>query len=147
MLSSMGRIIGIDYGSKRVGVAVSDDSNSFAFPHTVLENNDQLLGRIASITNEQTADTIVVGESDNPAGGENAITRRITIFGEALKVQTGLPVAYVSEAYTTKEARRAHETGDQSRKKKGNVVDDSAAALILQTYLDSAKATSPHMPV
>jgi putative holliday junction resolvase len=133
----MSRVIGIDYGAKRVGIAVSDDSTSFAFPHAVLPNNDQLLDAIADIANKQVADTVVIGESDNPAGGENTITRRITIFGEALKIRTGLPVTYVSEAYSTKEARRVYETVEKNRKSKTPVVDDAAATIILQTYLDT----------
>jgi putative Holliday junction resolvase len=137
----MSRIIGIDYGTKRVGVAVSDDSDSFAFPYTVLENNETLLESVVDLATKQAAELIVIGEADNPAGGENTVTRRITIFGEALKVRSGLDVVYVSEAYSTKEARRVFEELDRTRKTKKEVVDSAAAAIILQSYLDGARHT------
>lgn len=132
----MSRVIGIDYGQKRVGVAVSDDSDSFAFPYTLLENDEHLLNNIIELATKQAAQVIVLGEGDNPAGGENTITRRIALFGEALKMQSGLAVVYVSEAFSSAAARRVHEEMDKTRKTKRYTVDSQAAAIILQSYLD-----------
>ncbi len=142
MLRYMSRVLGIDYGAKRVGVAISDDSNSFAFPLCVLPNDDGLLDRISGIVEQQPVDRIVIGEADNPAGGENAIIRRITLFGEALKQKTGLTISYVSEAYSSREARRVHEVVAKTRKKKNAPVDDSAASIILQSFLEASHAAT-----
>jgi putative holliday junction resolvase len=135
----MQKIMGIDYGSHRVGVAFSDDGGNYAFPKTILENNNTLLERIAELAAEAQVSLIVLGEADNPAGGENTIVRRITIFKSALEVRLGLPVELVSEAFTSAEARRALEARLQTRSTKEVAVDAAAAALILQTYLDTIK--------
>jgi putative Holliday junction resolvase len=135
-----GKILGIDYGSKRVGIALSDDMHHYAFAKEVLPNNDTLLEKIAEYTTKEGVDIIVIGESDNPAGGVNTIMRRIEIFKRALEVRTELPVEEVSEAYSSAEARRALETKIKNRKNKTEVVDAAAAAIILQTYLDAQRA-------
>jgi putative Holliday junction resolvase len=136
MLVRMGKLAGIDYGAKRVGVAISDTAQSFAFPKTTLTNDDSLLDTISELVDAEEIEGFVLGESDNPAGGMNAIMRRITIFAEALKVRTGLPVFAVSEAYSSAEARRALEEKVRSRADAKTPVDAAAAAIILQTYLD-----------
>jgi len=135
----MGRIIGVDYGERRVGIAVSDDAHHAAFPKCILTNDDLLLDQLARLAAEEQAERFVVGESDNPAGGENTIMRRIAIFGTALEVRTELPVTYENEAYTSVAARRALETRTKTRKQTGIPVDSAAAALILQAYLDRTR--------
>lgn len=135
----MSRVIGIDYGEKRVGVALSDDGGTFAFPRSVLPNDDVLLDTLARLAQDERVTLFVLGESDNPQGGMNTIMRRITIFAEAIKVRTGLPVEFVSEAYSSAEAHRALEEKIKSRKEKDTPVDAAAAAIILQTYLDQPK--------
>jgi len=139
MLVRMGRSIGIDYGAQRVGVAVSDDAGAFAFAKTILPNDEQLLDALTTMAQEEKAERFVIGESDNPVGGTNTIMRRIAIFAEALNVRTGLPVEQVSEAYSSAEARRALEQKAKSRSEKKTPVDAAAAAIILQTYLDTTK--------
>lgn len=135
----MGRIVGIDYGEKRVGTAVSDDGLLYAFPRSVFPNDDKLLGALADLAEYEGADHFVLGASENPRGGENAIMRRITIFGEALRVRTGREVSFVNEVYTSAEARRALEEKVKTRRNTQVEVDASAAALILQTYLDGQR--------
>ncbi len=131
--------MGIDYGAKRVGVSLSDVSKSFAFAKGVYENNDFLLDKIAKLANDESVETIVIGESDNPIGGFNTIMRRISIFSEAVKLRTELPVKQVGEAYSSAEAKRVLETKIKTRKDTNVPVDAAAAAIILQTYLDSLK--------
>ncbi len=135
----MGKIIGIDYGAKNVGIALSDDAKTFAFAKDIYKNDEYLLEKISNLAARENVESFVVGESDNPAGGMNTIMRRIKIFSEALNTQTELPVYQISEAYSTAEARRLLETKIKSRKNKKIPVDAAAAAIILQTYLDSKK--------
>ncbi len=137
MLSRMGRIMGIDYGARNVGIALSDDAQIFAFAKDIYKNNDMLMDLLAQLAKKENVESFVVGESDNPAGGQNTIMRRIAIFSEALKVRTDLPVDQISEAYSSAEARRALETKIKTRKDTKVSVDAAAAAIILQTYLDS----------
>jgi putative Holliday junction resolvase len=134
-----GKIIGIDYGARRVGVSISDDGGTFAFPDRVLENDDGLLTKLAELAAREEASLFVVGESDNPAGGVNTIQRRIMIFSEALKARTSLRVELVDESYSSAEARRALEEKVRTRKDTRTPVDAAAAAIILQTYLDHAR--------
>jgi putative holliday junction resolvase len=136
MLFCMGRIIGIDYGSRKVGIALSDDAKLFAFAKEIMLNDESLLESLAQLAEKEKAERFVIGESDNPAGGDNVIMHRITIFSKALEARTKLPVEQVSEAFSSAEARRALETKIKSRKDKNVPVDAAAAALILQTYLE-----------
>lgn len=131
-----GKTLGIDYGAKRVGLALSDDIHKYAFAKHVLPNDDTLLEKITDFIKKEGVTKVVIGESDNPAGGLNTIVRRIEIFKRALEVCTELPVEAVSEAYSSAEARRALETKIKTRKNKKEPVDAAAAAIILQTYLD-----------
>lgn len=138
MLVRMGRFVGIDYGEKRVGVAVSDDSATFAFPNTVLSNNEQLLDELAAIGERESAEAFVLGLADNPKDGAgNHIAHRVGIIAEALRVRTNRPVMLVSEAYSSAEARRPLEPLLATRSDARHNVDASAAAIILQSFLDA----------
>ncbi len=138
----MSRIIGIDYGEKRVGVAISDDGRLFAFPRSVLKNDDTLLDTLAQLAQDEGVALFVVGESENPQGGMNTIMRRITIFAEAITVRTGIPVEFVNEAYSSAEARRAFEEKIKSRKDATMPIDAAAAAIILQTFIDRTRVAT-----
>jgi putative holliday junction resolvase len=138
MLTSMGKLLGIDYGARRVGLALSDDGETFAFPHGILENNNTLMEAVDTLVCREGIRMIVVGEADNPAGGANTIQRRVMIFAEALRVRTGCEVVTVTEAYSSAEARRAVEKKATERTTAQVPVDSAAASIILQAYLDGA---------
>ena len=139
----MARVMGVDYGARRVGVALSDDSLSFAFAKRVVQNDETLLNTIAQVAELEGVNLIVVGEADNPAGGENTIQRRVLIFAEALRVHLGIRVETISEAYSSAEARRALHNETRARSRTELPVDAAAAAIILQTYLDRRKHQAP----
>ncbi|PCI21385.1 Holliday junction resolvase RuvX [Candidatus Wolfebacteria bacterium] len=122
------RYLGVDYGSKKIGIAHSDENGSLAFPHSILPNNDSIIDAFREIIKEEDISTIVIGESLNDSGDPNIIMKEISTFKEILEKEFGLPVELEKEFLTSFEARRF-----QSGKKE---VDASAAALILQRYLD-----------
>lgn len=122
------KIIGIDYGEKRVGMAISDDSGKMAFPFSVLENNDKLLGKIKDIIERENVKKIVVGESKDFSGKPNMIMKDIEMFINSLESQIDLNVVLEPEFLTSHQAERY--TG------KNSMHDASAAAIILQSYLD-----------
>jgi putative Holliday junction resolvase len=124
------KYLAIDYGTKRVGIATSDDEGRMAFPFRVIPNNKKLIEAIAEICRGERIGTIVVGESHNFSGKPNPIMRSIVPFTEALKKETGLPLEFMNEVYSSQEAARI--TGDNSEN------DAAAAALVLQSYLDRA---------
>jgi len=134
------KYLGIDYGSKRVGVAISDDSGSMAFPKTILKNDLSLLDTILNICEEEKITAIVLGESHDLSGKPNKIMGSIEEFKQNLEGELDMPVYYQKEFMTSVFARGNEGKGVNNAKKikqedKGKV-DASAAALILQRYLD-----------
>ena len=122
------KYLAIDYGTKRVGIATSDDEGGMAFPFRVIPNTKTLVTDIGEICRSERIGTIVVGESHNFQGKPNPLMRAITPFAEALKKETGLLLVFMNEVFSSQEAARI--TGDNSEN------DASAAALVLQSYLD-----------
>jgi putative Holliday junction resolvase len=122
------RYLGIDYGAKRVGVAVSNETNEFALPLAVLQNDDSLIPAIKKIVAEKEIGQIVLGESTNFKGEPNEIMKRIGPFKKELESAAGLPVYFEPEFYSSAEAERI-----QGKTKS---LDASAAAIILRSYLD-----------
>jgi len=129
-MSSM-KILGIDYGSKRVGLAISDETGDFAFPLAVIENikNDALDG-VKKAAEENKVKEIVLGESQNYNVEANPIMAQILEFKEKL-IQLGYSVHLEPEFMTSMQARRLQGPHDK--------IDASAAALILQSFLDKRK--------
>lgn len=125
------RYIGIDYGAKRVGIAVSDPEKNFAFPLVVLENNESLIVEIEKLCEVNTAEAVVVGESKDFNFKENEIMKDIEPFVKKLKEVLNLPVYMHPEFLTSLEAERLQGKNDMH--------DASAAALILKSYLDMNK--------
>ncbi|MCK5021894.1 MAG: Holliday junction resolvase RuvX [Candidatus Pacebacteria bacterium] len=123
------KYLGIDYGEKNVGIAISDDSGEMAFAKIVLENDKNLLENILNICNEENIETIVIGESFNFEGKPNPIMKKISFFKKELENNSQLPVYLEPEFLTSAEAERIQGKTDK--------LDASAAALILKSYLDS----------
>ena len=123
------KYLAIDYGKKYIGLAVSDDSGSMAFPMHVVKNNNTVLNIIQKICKEKEIGTIVIGDSVDQKNIENDIAKDAQKFGNELNVKIGLEIVYEKEQFTSAHAR--HGGSEQ----KGRV-DASAAALILQRYLD-----------
>lgn len=122
------KYLGIDYGTKRVGLATSDDGGLMAFPLRVLLNSRSLPAHISKICRDEKIGTIVVGESLNFQNKHNAIMSEITIFVEEIKTQSGIPVVFMNEVLSSREAMHLQGDNDQN--------DASAAAIVLQSYLD-----------
>ncbi len=136
------RFLGIDYGTKKIGLSISDETAAFAFPKAIIPNTGDSISAIKKICDDEEVSEIVLGESYNYEGQANAVMKNIEAFKENLEKILGLPVWYEREFMTSIEARRQGSEGKSifnARKTKapaqGNV-DDSAAALILQRYLD-----------
>lgn len=130
------RTLGLDYGERRIGVAVSDPTDRFAQPLETLEARAQPLERIAALVDEYEVARIVVGlplQMDGRAGVQAERTRR---FGAEVAERTGLPVEYLDERLTSVEATRvlAQAGGKPSRNRER--VDRVAAALLLGTFLE-----------
>jgi len=130
--------MGIDYGAKRIGIALSDEGGSFAFPEAVIETSQSAIATIADIAHKAHVTRVVMGESVDLSVNENPIASDAKKCAEALERELNVPVSFVSEVFTSQHARRQFEQSEKTRKpQKREVVDASAAALILQSYLDT----------
>lgn len=133
------RYLGMDYGSKRVGLALSDEAGTMGFPHAILANTPRLVDEICVLIAKENIGAVVIGDSRDLPGNENPIAKDARAFGDHLSERSGVPVFYESEVFTSAEARRIPEKKMKSRSPKRHIdVDASAAALILTSYLSRA---------
>ena len=134
------KYLGIDYGLRRIGVAVSDDTGALAFPLTTVPANPEALQTVHALVKENRVEKIILGESRNFKNEPNSVMEDIELFKKDLEEVSGLPVEYQQEFMTSMEAARQYEP-DGSRKANPSQekLDAAAAALILQSYLDRAR--------
>lgn len=138
----MGRLVGLDVGTKRFGIAVSDPLKMFASPHEVLtcaHDKEALIG-VVRICTEQEAETLVVGLPINMDGSMGPAAERVEAFVEKLRKRLDIPVVLWDERLTTKSAEAALLEANVSRAKRKGLVDKIAAQIILQHYLDAHDA-------
>jgi putative Holliday junction resolvase len=124
------KYLGIDFGEKRVGIAVSDDSGKIAFPSVVLANDQNLLKNIVDLCMQNSVETVVMGESRDYQGQINPIMWKIEGFKKQLETM-GFKVIFEPEFMTSVQASQI--TGENK------MLDASAAAIILQSYLNKSK--------
>ncbi len=139
------RFLGVDFGEKRIGLSVSDESGSLAFPKGIVPNNSDTLKRIGEVIKDENISHVVVGESSDFSGAPNRVSEKIEIFINSLEGQFNLPVSRQKEFLTSVEARKgivtkeslnANASHSKMKKEEGGRADASAAALILQRFLD-----------
>ncbi len=137
----VGRVLAIDPGSRRVGVAVSDPSATIAQPLTVLAANPgaTLVERLAALAREQEAIALVVGLPRRLDGGIGPEAKAARILADELRRATGLEVTLVDERLTSAAAERVLLSSGASRARRRQLSDKVAATMILQSYLDSIR--------
>ena len=136
------RTMGLDYGSKTVGVAVSDPMGITAQGIEIIRREKEnhmrsTLRRIHEIVNEYEVGTIVVGNPKNMNGTSGERAEAAKAFAETLKQRTDLPVVLWDERLTTVEAKKTMMAAGVRREDRKKYVDKIAAVLILQGYLDA----------
>ena len=138
------RVMGLDVGDKRIGVAISDPLGWTAQPHAayVRTNPAQDFAHLARICHENQGTRIVVGWPLNMKGSIGPRAQLVQGFAEQLSAVTGLAVEFWDERLSTKSAERTLLAADVSRRKRKRVIDKLAAAHILQAYLDSHRRES-----
>ena len=135
------RILGIDYGKKRLGLALSDEEETLASPLSVYRrrNLDRDLAFLTHLVDEKDVGRVVVGLPRNMDGTLGEMSQEVLAFVGALKGKIDLSVDTFDERLTTAEAERVLIQADLSRKRRKTLKDSLAAVLILQGYLDSLK--------
>ncbi|PCH91898.1 Holliday junction resolvase RuvX [Candidatus Kaiserbacteria bacterium] len=120
------RYLGIDYGTKKVGLALSDESGTLAFPHSVVPTKGDLQDTVFKLLETEGINEVVIGHSLDHDGTENPIMKKVYIFKKALEEKEYI-VHLEPEFLTTFQAKRNTEDA---------MADAAAAALILQSFLD-----------
>ncbi len=133
------RILAVDHGEKRIGLALSDPTAAIASPLKVLAHVSRAVdaAQVAALAAEHEAGLIIVGQSFDEDGHPNAAGRRAARFAEALRAQTDIPVHTWDESLSTHDARASRIALGLSRKRRAGHHDALAAAVILQSYLEA----------
>jgi len=129
----------VDHGEKRIGLALSDPTETIASPLKVIQHISRLLdaAQVATVAQENDVRLIVVGQSFDEEGKPNLAGRRAAKFAAALQEQVSIPIELWDESFSTQDARAARIELGVSRKKRGGHQDSLAAVVILQSYLES----------
>jgi putative Holliday junction resolvase len=136
-----GRVLGLDLGDVRIGVAISDDAGRLAVPlGTVRTGAPHDLRVIAELVREHEVALVVVGHPLSLSGERGEAARRAEAFAEALRGVLPVPVVLQDERLSTAEAERALRETGASGPRRRRAVDRSAATVILQAYLDAHRA-------
>jgi putative Holliday junction resolvase len=131
------RILGIDPGSRRCGVAVTDSDQTMAFPRPALHVDDSLMGQIAQLVEEEAVVLIVVGRPISLAGDETASTEEADELYRSIRERVHhATVVQWDERLTTVEAQRSLGRAGMNERKQRAHIDSAAAVIMLQHYLD-----------
>lgn len=123
------KYLGIDYGSNRIGIAVSDQDGKIAFPRSAVKNNTGAISHLEKIVQEEKIERIVMGDTRTISGRDNAITAEAEKFITALEKATTLSVTRAFEGWSSIEASRYAPENDSHE-------DSAAAAIILQRFFE-----------
>ncbi|MBT7088334.1 Holliday junction resolvase RuvX [bacterium] len=130
------RVLAIDYGEKRIGLALSDPLWLTAQPLSFLENNKIFFVELQKIIQEYDVKKIVLGLPKNLQGHDTAKTLEVRAFAEKLRKNLSMEVVFWDERFSTVAVNKFLIGADVSRKKRKKVVDSQAAAFFLQGYMD-----------
>lgn len=134
------RYLGVDYGSKRIGLSISDEGGNMAFPYKVIKNDLTVIDTIHNICGQEEVSAIVVGESTDVSGAHNKIMGSIEEFKRNLEAELDLPIYFEKEFMTSVYSSIQKSKNIFSAKKIKNIEkeknDSQAATLILQRFLD-----------
>ena len=125
------KYLGIDFGLKRIGLATSDETLSVAFPYKTIKNSKQVVEEIFELIQKDAITKVIIGESKNLDMKDNPIMKQINVFKKALE-EKGARVDFHPEMYSS--AQVVNLMGEENKS-----IDASAAAIILQNYLDLQK--------
>ncbi len=131
------RILAIDYGKKRIGLAFTDPLKMFAIPFSTIQNNSGAIEYLLSLIKEKNVNEIVLGNPVKESGEDSTLSKEIRNFKEKLEAQSGIKIFLVDERYSSEIAyKRIIETVPSKKKRRNkSLIDKNAAAIILEDYL------------
>jgi putative Holliday junction resolvase len=133
------RIIGLDWGEVRIGVAVSDPLGITAQPLFSLENNKEFIGKLKELINKYDVGEIVLGYPKQMSGKSGIAASKVEEFSKKITSEVPIKIILCDERLTTKIAQKFSMFAGASRKKKKSFIDAATAGIILQGYIDSRK--------
>ena len=139
------RILAVDHGEKRIGLAISDPTGTLASPLKVINHFSRMIdaAQVAELALQNKVGLIVIGQSFDEQGSPNLAGRRAARFAEVLRTQTKIPVVLWDESFSTQDAREARIEIGVRRKKRAGHLDELAATIILQSYLEANRDPEP----
>lgn len=143
------RVLGVDYGSKRIGLAVSDEDGEFAFPAGIIASRGRKkdLAALRVFITERGVGSAVVGLPIHMDGRRGPEAQEAIAFAKDLSTAAGIPVETLDERWTSREAERMMQGVSKKRRKnlrESGAVDEAAASIILRTYLASRESHASH---
>jgi putative holliday junction resolvase len=133
------KILALDYGTKRIGVAISDFSQKIAFPREYIANTPDALTKIAAIVQQEDVELIILGNPKSLKNTETAMTKEVHNFLESLQNKVTIKLQLLDERLSSKHMEKELIKADFSRQKRKETIDSSAACFLLQGYLDRTK--------
>ena len=133
------RIMSIDFGLKRIGIALSDPLKKFASPYTTVLNDEKVFENLKKIIEEKSVEKIVLGLPDDSPNSAKSVLKEVMKFKSELEKRFGLEIILWNETHTSKIAERRIIESVKSKKKRQDkaLIDMHSAAIILSEYLDS----------
>jgi putative Holliday junction resolvase len=140
-VSIVARILAVDYGEKRIGLAVSDELGITASPLMTLvrRSDDETVRQIAQLASKLRVTQIVVGLPRRTDAQEGEMERKVKAFAEKLRQAVSVPVVLFDERFTTRIAEQVLLEADLSRRKRKQVRDRLAAVILLQSFLEAQR--------
>jgi putative Holliday junction resolvase len=135
------RILGIDFGEKRIGLALSDPLSVFAAPYKTIPNNSSLMNELGKVITEKNIEKIILGIPSGKSPATAALSEKIKKFKEAAVRKFYLEVILWDEDYTSAVAKEKvlESVTKKSKRRNKGLLDSNSAAIILQEYLDQVK--------
>lgn len=138
------RVLGIDYGMARIGIALSDPTQIIASPLTMVPNKGgikKVVDQVTELITQHDPECVVIGMPYQLSGKKGFSADEVELFVKELQKKTSCPIHTHDERLTTQQTERAMKSGQMNRKKRTKVIDSACAALILQSFLDQKNIT------
>jgi len=138
-MNNENRIMGIDYGEKRIGIALSDPMLTFAYPFITLQNNSSFLKNLSRIIEEKKVNRIILGLPSSRFKSSKELSIKVLKLKSEIEIKNKIEVVLLDEEYSSAIAKEKviESVTKKSKRRQKDLLDRHSAAVILQEYLDS----------
>ena len=133
---SFSRLLALDYGQKRIGVAISDALGMTAQPKPFIENTSDVINKISELIKDNEISKLYLGLPQHTKGGETKKSEEVRAFADKLRLVISIDIEFIDERFSTVAATRQLDAAGLNRKKQRSLIDSQAAAFLLQGILD-----------